>query len=168
MLQDYDLPERIFIDANIFIYNALDHPEFGGSCSGFLERVEKGEIAGVITPFVIDEVLFKILIAEASKYIGKPTLLKIKKKMKDSDFSEMVYSPVEEYMEYFNGLSVDGLEISDVDRELAVKSVELGAKYGLLIADSMHLAMMKKKEIINIATNDADFKRIEWIKVWKP
>ena len=46
MLQDYDLPERIFIDANIFIYNALDHPEFGVSCSGFLEKVEKGEIAG--------------------------------------------------------------------------------------------------------------------------
>ena len=31
-----------------------------------------------------------------------------------------------------------------------------------------HVATMKRQGITNIATNDPDFERVEWLKVWKP
>jgi len=66
LLNNYALEEKIFIDANIFIFNALDDPRFGENATSFLEKVEKGRIKGVITPIVIDEIFFKLLVAEAS------------------------------------------------------------------------------------------------------
>ena len=92
-LSDYTTKERIFIDANIFIYNALDDPIYGVSSSIFLKKIEEGELNGVINTFVVDEVLFKILVGKASEYIVKPTMRKIKKRMRELDFSEKVYAP---------------------------------------------------------------------------
>ncbi|MCK4734008.1 MAG: PIN domain-containing protein [Methanophagales archaeon] len=34
--------------------------------------------------------------------------------------------------------------------------------------DVIHVATMKKRGISNIATNDPDFERVNWLKVWKP
>jgi predicted nucleic acid-binding protein len=53
-LSDYTSDECIFIDANIFIYNALDNPIYAGSCSDFLMLVETDKIKAVITPMVMD------------------------------------------------------------------------------------------------------------------
>ncbi len=92
LLSNFARDERIFIDANIFIYNALDDPLYAGSCSDFLRLVETNRIKGVITPHVMDEVLFKILIAEASRYIKKFTLPNLKKEMRKSSFSSKAYS----------------------------------------------------------------------------
>ncbi|RCV66006.1 hypothetical protein C5S53_00850 [Methanophagales archaeon] len=43
-LSDYTTNERIFIDANIFIYNAFDDPIYGVSSSIFLKKIEEGNI----------------------------------------------------------------------------------------------------------------------------
>jgi predicted nucleic acid-binding protein len=167
-LSDYTTKERIFIDANIFIYNALDDPIYGVSSSIFLKKIEEGELNGVINTFVVDEVLFKILVAKASEYIVKPTMRKIKKRMRELDFSEKVYAPVKEYREYIFELSMAGLNILEVDVDSIKRAVELGARYGLLITDSIHLSTMDKNRIGNIATNDGDFDRVDFIQAWKP
>ncbi len=43
-LSDYISNDSIFVDANIFIYNALDNPIFAESCSDFLMLVETDKI----------------------------------------------------------------------------------------------------------------------------
>ncbi|VUT24993.1 MAG: PIN domain protein [Candidatus Methanolliviera sp. GoM_oil] len=40
--------------------------------------------------------------------------------------------------------------------------------YALLTNDAFHVTTMKKYGITNIARNDPDFERVEWIKIWKP
>ena len=45
---------------------------------------------------------------------------------------------------------------------------EVNKKYGLLSNDAIHVATMKRQGITNIATNDPDFERVEWINIWKP
>ncbi len=168
LLSDFTSNERIFIDANIFIYNALDDPLHAESCTDFLRQVEANNIKGVITPHIMDEILFKILIAEASQHIEKFTLSALKKEMKSHRFSTTVYKPVKEYSEYLTELTYGGLEILTVDRELIEKSIELGSQYGLLITDAIHLSTMKQYGIIHIATNDSDFERIDSINIYKP
>ncbi len=167
-LSNFTGNERIFIDANIFIYNALDDPLYAGSCSDFLRLVEANRIKGVITPHVMDEVLFKILIAEASKHIEKFTLPNLKKEMRKSSFSSKVYKPVKEYGDYLTELTYGGLEILAVDGGMVEKSIDLGLQYGLLTTDALHLSSMKQYGIINIATNDSDFKRVESLNIYEP
>jgi len=47
-----------------------------------------------------------------------------------------------------------------------VKSLE--KKYYLLTNDSLNLHVMKSNKISDIATNDRDFERVDFIKVWRP
>ncbi len=160
--------DSIFVDANIFIYNALDNPIFAESCSDFLMLVETDKIRAVITPMVMDEVLFKILVAEASNHIEKFNIWNLKKKMRDPTFSSVVYKPVKEYGEYLIELTYAGLEILDINERTIKKSIILGEKYGLLTTDAIHLAAMKQYEIIHLASNDSDFIKVDSIKVYNP
>ena len=99
-LRNFSGKERIFIDANIFIYNALDDPNYAQASSDFLRLVETNKIKGVITPHILDEVLFKILVAEASQHIEKFNIPNLKKELKNASFSSKVYKPVKEYSDY--------------------------------------------------------------------
>ena len=60
------------------------------------------------------------------------------------------------------------LNILEVDIDSIKRAVELGARYGLLITDSIHLSTIEKSGIRNIATNDGDFERVKFMQVWKP
>lgn len=75
---------------------------------------------------------------------------------------------MKEYKNYISYLCLAGLEILSVYSTIAMNSVDLGEKYGLLTADSIHLATMSAYGIKNIATNDSDFEGIDFIKIWKP
>ncbi len=164
----YNLKEKIFVDANIFIFNALDDPKYANSSTEFLKKIERGEINGVITPFVMDEILFKILIAESSKHLDKVNIWNIKSRMKDAEFSKNIYAPVKIYKKYIMYLSLTGLEILSVYSTIVMKSVDIGEKYGLITADSIHLSTMMAYGIKNIATKDSDFEGIEDINIWTP
>lgn len=166
-LAEYEGDERIFIDANIFIFHANDDM-FGDSCTAFLNRIEGGEVQGVVTPAVIDEVLFKILIGEATKEIDKGSLWEIRKQMKDKSFSKKVYRKVNTYLEYVLDLHATGLDILAIDSNILRGSVGIGEQYGLLTTDSIHVATCISNKISNIASDDADFKRIKDLKVFAP
>jgi predicted nucleic acid-binding protein len=168
LLTDFGGDERIFIDANIFIYNALDDPIYADSSSDFLRKVETNKIKAVITPHLLDEVLFKILVAEASQHLEKFTLPNLKKEMKKSSFSSMVYKPVREYNNYLTELTYSGLKILIVDAGVIEKSIDLGSLYGLLTTDAIHLSTIMQYGINNIASNDSDFERVQSLNLYKP
>ena len=53
-LDDFNLSESIFVDANIFIYVSQSEPIYGRACIDFLERVEYMEIKAITTPAVLN------------------------------------------------------------------------------------------------------------------
>ncbi len=57
------------------------------------------------------------------------------------------------------------LPISELEVEECYKAIK---DHALLTNDAFHAATMKSHGITNIATNDPDFERVNWIKVWKP
>ena len=123
-LNDLSESNTIYVDSNIFIHDATNHPKYDTSRSIFLNRVESGEITGVPSVLSINETVHKLAIIELSS--------KLKKK------------PV----------SIIPLIKKTPSR--------------LMSNDAMHVATMKRHGITNIATNDLDFERVEWIKIWKP
>lgn len=153
-----------------FLFHAFDNKDYSEECTNFLKKIEIGEIIAVINPIIIDEILFKILMAEASKLISKPSLLDVKKKLKENDrkFIDSIYKQAKEYNDYLTELINGELFVADLNWKIAADSVAMGEKYGLLTADAFHVATMKQNGINNIATNDSDFDRVEFLTIWKP
>ena len=58
---------KVLFDTNIFVYSALDHQEYGESCTQAFQRVESKEIKGYVPTIVLNELLHRLMIAEVIK-----------------------------------------------------------------------------------------------------
>jgi predicted nucleic acid-binding protein len=154
--------EKVFIDANIFLYSAFDHPIFGRNCRDLLTRVENKEVRGFSSDYVLGEVFHKLTVAEISSVYGVE-VRKAKKLFKDRPeiIDELKIVWVE--MELIKNFNLGLLEGS-----LFPDFVVLSRRYSLMAADAIHLSMMRLNEVTNIATNNNDFERVEGITQWKP
>ena len=56
-----------FIDAYIFLYQILEHPKFFPSCNDFLKGIELGVYKGITLALVLNGVVHKLCLAEATK-----------------------------------------------------------------------------------------------------
>lgn len=154
----------VYVDSNIFIYDTTTHPKYASSCSLFLDRVESGEITGVTSVLSINETVHKLSIIElSSKLKKKPVLILhlIKKNPSLLDDLETPFVAAESIMNM-------NLEIVTLFVTIFIEALEFMKRYRLMSNDAIHVATMKRHGITNIATNDPDFKRVGWIKIWKP
>ena len=51
---------EVFVDANIYLFNALDDPKYGEASTLFLEKIEIGEIKAVTNVLVLNEVVIPL------------------------------------------------------------------------------------------------------------
>ena len=165
-LDNFNLSESIFVDANIFIYASQGELGYGRACIDFLELIEYMEIKAITTPVVLNEVSYKLLIAKAGELLDTNRFWKIHKELKDQKFIKTCYRIVEEFRDYIDTLR--GLKVEDVRIDDFNRSVDLGHKFGLVTTDSYHAAAMKRLQIKHLATNDSDFERVDFIEVWNP
>ena len=64
------ITRSVFIDANIFTYLLTGHPIYGRNCQQLLEKVESGDLDAFISPLIIDEVSYVLMIQTARKTNG--------------------------------------------------------------------------------------------------
>ena len=55
-------------------------------------------------------------------------------------------------------------DMSNIFRE----AISISREYSLLSSDAYIASFARVYGITNMATNDGDFERVNWIKVWKP
>jgi len=105
-LSELPANKEVFIDANIFLYSAFKHPVFGNKCKNFLIGVEKGEIKGYTSDFVLNEIFHKLIIAEVVKKFGiaAKQVVRFVKKKPAADTRE---SPVREMVKELKEFGVD-------------------------------------------------------------
>lgn len=164
-LEVLPLSSDVFIDANIFLYHIMKRPKFFSPCHSFFVAIESGAYNGFTSTLVLNEVLHKLIIAEATNAYGlhserdAANFLKLNPG-KISGLSRVwrTYSAIKDYP----------IKICSCDESVLDMAVGLSSKYGLLISDANHLAVMKSEGISNIATNDSDFQRIDEINIYKP
>jgi predicted nucleic acid-binding protein len=115
-----------FIDTNIFIYAASEHPEFGKMSRGILKRVEDGESA-FISNLVLCEVAW---VLEATGLQGsiKETLEKI--------------------------LSYRSLRVVPVLTDDLIVGAAYMSQFGLDFNDAVNLAVMERCDCSKVYTND--------------
>jgi len=168
-LADFDLRELIFVDANIFIDHGSANPIYGKSCEEFLEDVESKNIVAITTTAVLDEVGYILYLLEGARILKTEELKIVRKKLKeDQKLAVACYKKVREYMKYIFFLGERGLDIQKVEPKDILIATLVGGEHRLLFKDSLHLSVMKRLKIKNIATRDSDFERVGDLIIWSP
>jgi len=165
MLNEIEPFTTVFIDANIFLYEILNHWRYGRSCRRFMEGVDSGKYSGITSVLVCNEVFHRTMIAEVvEKYDIEPksAISYLKKNW------EVVKGLNKARDAIANIKQIENLRVVEIDIGIFELALRYSKNYGLLSNDAIHLATMKRYGITNIATNDADFEGVEWLKVWKP
>jgi predicted nucleic acid-binding protein len=157
----------IFIDANIFTYFLTNHPKYGNNCMKLLERIENGKLIAHISPLVIDEVSYVLMIQKGKELTGIIDINNVKRSI--PKIWEKTLEPVEKFYEYLEYLSSLGsLKVLNLDYSISKTALMISKEYGLFPRDALHAACCKAYGIPDIATNDRDFENLEWLNIWKP
>jgi len=161
ILADLRDGDRVFIDANIFIYH------FGGrslECKAFLERCARRELSGYTSTPVLAEVLHRRMVAEA---IAKGLVTARTAVRKLGETPELVKQLIQ-YQEDVSKISQMNLTTLNLTLEIVKASAEVRKGEGLLTNDSFVVACMREQGLTKLATANGDFDRVGGIEVYKP
>ena len=151
--------EKIFIDANPFIYFLSNVKKKADKVQQILENNENDLYTSYA---VLNEVKFRLLMNKAIeeyKTDKKYELIKIV-----STNPELRTSVIERYLKFF--LSISQLvKILDLDATTEKLACSLIIEYGLLPTDASIAAGMLKNNIKKILTDDSDFKKVDAVEV---
>lgn len=155
--------ERIFIDANPFIYFLSDVTKKSDKVQEILENDNNTLYTSYA---VLNEVKFKLLMnksIEDYKTNKKYELIKILNT--DKNLRKNV---IERYLKFFVNIR-QRVKILDLDEVTEEMTCSIIIEKGLLPTDASIVASMVKNNIKKIVTDDSDFKKvdiIEVIEVW--
>lgn len=158
-----DLPPgtSVFIDASIFIYHFTGASE---ECTRFLQRCEAGELAGMTSVSVLLEVLHRLMMLEAARNRAvRPP--RIPEKLRKRP--EVVRS-LSEYYAHTAKIPEMGISVRPLPEEILAASQQVRRGHGLLVGDSLLLAVMRTEGLRTLATHDADMGQIKAITVAAP
>lgn len=158
----------IFIDSSVFLVLYLDEPG-ADDAKEILENIEANKVIGIVTPLVLEEVTFKVIFAEASRLLDTRNAWKIRNALKrDPSLRKEISKMLDKVKSHIDALEKGGLRIVDIYPTDWHNSLNYVLKYGILPADSIHLAVMKRLNIKTIATFDDDFRLVEGINIIPP
>jgi predicted nucleic acid-binding protein len=125
-----------FVDANIFVYFFTQHPLFGHTAKGILDRIEQGEPA-VTSTLVISEICW-VLEAMGKQVSIKQTLETI--------------------------LSYNNLKVVNYDTDDLIVGAHNMATQKINFNDGVNLAIIMRLGITEVYSNDKHFSKLEGLK----
>lgn len=163
-LNEIQQSSKVFIDANIFVYHFSKDSGFKNSCAEFLFRGETSEIHGFTSVAVVQEATHRLMMVEASSVldIDVKNLPKYLKQHPD------VVKQLKEHLVVPGKIFSLNIEIIPTTPKIIEESQTMKTKYGFLTNDSLTLKIMEELGITILASNDLDFKRVDWLKLYFP
>jgi predicted nucleic acid-binding protein len=156
--------DSVFVDANTLIYHCTQDPIFGTACTGLLDRIGRGEIAGFTSTHVLLEVCHRLMTLEAARRLGKPpgTMVKFLKSHLDE------IRRLTSYRQAIEDLCHSQLQILTISAALVATTAALSQQIGLLTNDAAVVALMQAHGLSKLANNDPDFDRVPGITRYAP
>ena len=163
-LDEIEPGSKVFIDANIFVYHFSRGSSFNKSCTDFLFRVETSEIHGITSTAIVQEATHRLMMVEASSVLDT----EVKNLPKYLKQHPEVVKELKKHLIVPGKISSLNIEITQITPKLIEESQEMKTEYGFLTNDALTLKIMKDLNIIAIASNDLDFKRVDWLNLYLP
>lgn len=158
-----DLPsgEKIFIDANIFIYHFTG---VSPQCSQFLERCEQQELLGVTSVNILLEVLHRLMMIEAvvKRLITPGNAIK---KLKERP---QLVKQLRSYKEQTEAVLEMGIKVLTLGTDSVTASGHYRQTYGLMVNDSVTASLAVAEGIKALASADRYLERLKELAVYSP
>jgi len=164
-LSDLETGTSIFVDANIFIYHFSKRSKFNPASTNFLEHIEKRDIIGVTSTSVVQEATHRMMIMEAAAILVD---IKVKDYVKYLKAQPDIVKKLVNHQIIPEKIASFNLEIISADVNTIVRSQQMKKRYGFLSNHALSLQIMEDLKINNLASNDSDFERVNFIKLYKP
>jgi predicted nucleic acid-binding protein len=160
-LEEVPSGERVFVDANIFIYHFT---RLSSECRAFLARCELGEIQAFTGAHILLEVLHRLMMLEAlhkGLIVGGQLARKLK------EHPEIVRN-LHDYNQSVRQIPRMGVRIWAVTPALITASEAIRAQYGILTNDSVSVAVMQKLRLTHLVPHDSDLRNLAGLVVYQP
>lgn len=164
-LSDVEDGSSIFIDANVFVYHFSRQSIYNSSCSAFLQRIERGAIKGITSTFVVQEATHRMMMLEAAQILVGITRRDLVKYLKSHP---EVVKELPAHRSIPDKISSFNLKIVSPDISAITGSQEIKKEYGLLSNDALLVYIMKDTVLADLASNDSDFERLDFIRLYRP
>jgi predicted nucleic acid-binding protein len=156
--------ESVFIDANTFVYHFTPHPRFGGACRTLLSRTLKQRIAGFTAADVVSDAAHRLMTMEACAVLGWPaTGIARRMKRQPTEISRLT-----SFQTAINEIPLFGVQILPITGQLVLAAAATSRQYGLLSGDALIVAVMQARGLVNLASHDADFDRVQGLIRFAP
>jgi predicted nucleic acid-binding protein len=130
--------QKIALDTNLFIYLIEKNSNYFSTVKSLFDRIQKGQLIGVTSSLIYTEVLSNPLKEGNTTIADKYNILL-------ATFPNLI--------------------IKDVDKDIAIISAKLRAKYKIKTPDAIFIATGIAENANTFITNDDQLKNIEEIKI---
>lgn len=149
----------VYVDTNIlYMYLRVD-PNHIGTIKAFLEKVVSGQIEAFVGVPVLDELYYRLLLAQLRESAGRNPLDVLRDDVAGAIAAHggVIETAMRKLVSLPN-LNVVGVESTDFDRMMGNIRT-----FSLLPRDALHLAIIQRLGLAAIASDDRDFDRVEGI-----
>lgn len=156
-LADVPRSSAVFIDANILIYHFAGRSD---DCSDFLARIEAGEVCGYTGQTILSKVAHRLMMIEAAEKdfpIGSNPSARLAQR------PDLVRQ-LSRYHFSVAKIPRMGIEVLPFPDDCLGRSQEYRQVQGLLVNDSLIPLQMREAGVTLLASGDAAFDRVPWIR----
>jgi predicted nucleic acid-binding protein len=152
---------RIFVDANILIYHFSG---ISSECRAFLQRCESRQVEAFTGVHILLEITHRLMVLEALQK-GLITGSQPARKLKEQP---EIIKGLREYNQSVQQIPRMRIRVRTITSAIVKASEAIRVQEGLMTNDSVTVALMRKMELLNIATADADFDNVSHIRLYQP
>jgi predicted nucleic acid-binding protein len=147
----------VYVDTNVLYMYLRADPSHLDTIKTFLRRAIRGELRAFISIPMLDELFYRLLLARVKQATGRNPLNVLRKDVAGSidTYGGAVETAIRNLVALPH-LELVGVETTDLDRMLNNIST-----FSLLPRDALHLAIIQRLGLNSIASDDADFDRVE-------
>ncbi len=126
------------------------------SIEHFLTRIVRGELTAYVSLLVVDELFYRLLLALIKEHTGRNPLNVLRE---DLPGAISVYGPPITQAVH-NLLTLPHFILVGTDPSDFTTMLNNITQFGLLPRDALHVTLMQRLQITQIASDDADFDRV--------
>ena len=146
----------------MLIYHAV---ESRPTCALLLHRIAAREIHGYTSTVVLGEVFHRLMLTELAIAFRLPTTRAALNLARRHPEHLTVLTVAQAFLARIPTLRLRVLPVRW--REIAL-AMDVSRRYGLLTNDALIIATMQTHRLTHLASNDADFRHVPAITLWRP
>lgn len=150
----------IYCDVNVFYMFLRRDPTHHETVRGFFARMSRGEVRGFATPLTMDELFYRLLLARIRDVYDQNPLDVLR-----DDLPAALGTCADEIRHALTRLAAfPNLQLVGVERNDSSRMLDNVVDHALLPRDALHLAVMQRLGLTQLATDERDFDRVGWLQ----